>query len=118
MLTNAQRFARVVGWVDFLFTDWLIMSIPLIDFRGKITQDTDAVLEAVHQATGRDRSDIAREVLDLWAVGKIHEASLIDQRLRREGLRGIDGGMRGKTREDEGMPGIDPDSGRNPRRSA
>jgi hypothetical protein len=81
------------------------MSIPLTDFRGKITAETDAVLEAMHQATGRDRSEIVREVLQAWAESKIHEASLIDIRLRREGLRGIDGGMRGSVREDEGTPG-------------
>jgi hypothetical protein len=81
------------------------MSLPLIDFRGKITHETDAVLEALHQATGLDRSEIARNALADWAEAKIHEASLIDQRLRREGLRGIDGGMRGNMREDEGVAG-------------
>jgi len=81
------------------------MSLPLVDFRGKITHETDAVLEALHQATGRDRSEIVRDVLAEWAVLKIHEASLIDQRLKREGLRGIDGGIAGSVRECEGVPG-------------
>lgn len=81
------------------------MSLPLIDFRGKITHETDAVLEALHQATGRDRSEIVRDVLAQWADAKIHEASLIDQRLRREGLRGIAGGAAGRVREDEGAQG-------------
>jgi hypothetical protein len=81
------------------------MSLPLIDFRGKITPETDAVLEAVHQATGDDRSEIARNWLHEVALSRIHEASLIDQRLRREGLRGIDGGMRGHARDDEGVAG-------------
>ena len=81
------------------------MSLPLIDFRGKITHETDAVLEALHQACGRDRSEIVREVLADWAAGKIHEASLIDQRLKREGLRGIDGGTAGSVREREGVAG-------------
>lgn len=75
------------------------MSIPLVDFRGKITHETDAVLEALHQASGRDRSEIVREVLADWATGKIHEASLIDLRLKREGLRGIDGGAAGSAGE-------------------
>jgi len=78
------------------------MSLPLVDFRGKITHETDAVLEALHQATGRDRSEIARDVLAEWAASKIHESSLIDQRLKREGLRGIAGGIAGSAREDEG----------------
>lgn len=81
------------------------MSLPLVDFRGKITHVTDAVLEAMHQATGRDRSEIVRDVLHQWAEAKIHEASLIDQRLRREGLRGIAGGIAGNAREDEGAKG-------------
>lgn len=81
------------------------MSLPLIDFRGKITHETDAVLEALHQACGRDRSEIVREVLADWAAGKIHEASLIDLRLKREGLLGIDGGAAGSVRDSQGVRG-------------
>jgi hypothetical protein len=87
------------------------MSLPLVDFRGKITHETDAVLEALHQATGRDRSEIVRDVLADWADKKIHEASLIDQRLRREGLRGIAGGIAGHRGEDEGARGSERDLG-------
>jgi hypothetical protein len=83
------------------------MSLPLIDFRGKVTHETDAVLEAIHMATGRDRSEIVRDVLQQWAESKIHEASLIDLRLRREGLRGIAGGIGGSLRDEEGAPGND-----------
>jgi hypothetical protein len=81
------------------------MSIPLIDFRGKITHETDAVLEALHRSTGKDRSEIVREVLALWAESKVHEASLIDLHLKREGLRGIAGGIAGSVRESEGFAG-------------
>ena len=81
------------------------MSIPLVDFRGKITHETDAVFHALQLATGRDRSEIAREVMHTWAEGEIHKASLIDSRLRREGLRGIDGGVAGSVREREGIAG-------------
>ena len=84
------------------------MSLPLIDARIKITHESDAVLEAVHQATGRDRSEVARDVLHEWALLKIHEASLIDQRLKREGLRGIAGGPAGYVRDAEGSAGIEP----------
>lgn len=83
------------------------MSLPLVDFRGKITHQTDAVLDAMHQATGRDRSELAREALHLWAESKIHEASLIDARLRREGLRGIAGGIAGSVRDSQGFAGSD-----------
>ena len=82
------------------------MSLPLVDVRGKITHRTDAVLDALHLATGRDRSEIMREALDEWAGLKIHEASLIDQRLRREGGTGIHGGIEGKTREPQGAQSL------------
>ena len=39
------------------------MSLPLVDFRGKITHETDCVLDAIHLSTGRDRSEIARDAL-------------------------------------------------------
>jgi hypothetical protein len=84
------------------------MSLPLVDFRGKLTHETDAVLEAISRATGHDRSEVARDALHVWALAKIHEASLIDNCLRREGLTGIDGGMAGNMREREGGQGIAP----------
>lgn len=82
------------------------MSLPLIDFRGKITHRTDAVLDALHMATGRDRSELAREALDAWAEARIHEASLIDQRLRREGGPGIASGIAGSVRDSQGLPSL------------
>ena len=81
------------------------MSLPLIDFRCKLTHRADAVLDAMHMATGRDRSEIARDALHAWAELKIHEASLIDTRLRREGLRGIAGGIAGSVRDSQGAAG-------------
>lgn len=53
------------------------MSQELKDFRGKVTQETDAVLEALNRSSGRDKSEIAREVLHKWAVDQIHSANLI-----------------------------------------
>ena len=81
------------------------MSLPLIDFRCKLTHRADAVLDAMHMATGRDRSELAREALDLWAEMKIHEASLIDARLKREGGPGITGGAAGSMRDSQGAAG-------------
>ena len=80
------------------------MSLPLVDFRCKLTHRTDAVLDAMHMATGRDRSELAREALDAWAEMKIHEASLIDARLKREGGPGIAGGIAGSVRDSQGAP--------------
>jgi hypothetical protein len=79
------------------------MSLPLADLRCKLTQETNAVLDAVHRVSGKDKSEIVREVMAAWAESKIHESSLIDSLLKREGLRGIDGGMRGNLRESEGL---------------
>lgn len=75
------------------------MSAELKDFRGKITAETDAVLEAVNRTDGRDRSEIAREVLHQWAMSRIHEATILDRLLKAEGLTGIDGGVSGNRRE-------------------
>jgi hypothetical protein len=81
------------------------MSLDLKDFRGRITPETDAVLEAISRTTGRERQDIAREVLHEWAIKQVHAASLIDKLLRSEGLKGIDGGVRGNAGASEGMQG-------------
>ncbi len=62
------------------------MSLELKDFRGKITTETDCVLEAMNRATGRDRSEIVREILHNYALQKINEYSLLGDLLAREGL--------------------------------
>ena len=78
------------------------MSAELKDFRGKITPETDAALEALARVSGRDRSEIAREILHKWALDQIHAASVMQKLLRAEGLPGIESGTRGKTRESQG----------------
>ena len=78
------------------------MSTPLKDFRGKVTAETDAVLEALNRATGRDKSEIARDVLHRWASDQIHAASVMHQLLKSEGLPGIDSGAAGNRRESQG----------------
>lgn len=70
------------------------MSLPLIDFRGKVTHETDAVLDALNLGTGKDRSEIAREVLHNWALSKINEARLLNDALGVAGLEGIAGERR------------------------
>ena len=64
------------------------MSLPLIDMRSKITAEADAVLEAQHKATGREKSEIVRDVLHKWAVAEIHTASVLSSILLREGIAG------------------------------
>ncbi len=82
------------------------MSIPLKDFRGKISLETDAVLEALNRTTGRDKSEIAREVLHRWASEQIHAASVMHSLLLSEGLSGITSGVSGNARESQGFAGI------------
>jgi len=62
------------------------MSAELRDFRGKITVEADVVLDAEARAFGRDKSDIAREILHNWALKKIMAANVLGRRLRGEGL--------------------------------
>ena len=64
------------------------MSADLIDNRSKITKRTDSVLEAMNRASGRDKSEIVREVLDKWAVEQIHAATLIARFAGSEGTGG------------------------------
>lgn len=78
------------------------MRAPLKDFRGKVTSETDAVLEALNRTTGRDKSEIARDILHKWAVEQIHAASVMHQLLESEGLPGIAGGVGGNRRDSRG----------------
>ena len=62
------------------------MSIPLSDFRCKVTSEVDALLETIHRTTGRDKSEIARDVLHKWAVTEIHAAMLLHAQLADKGI--------------------------------
>jgi len=62
------------------------MSLPLVDTRIKVTPVTDSVLETIHRTTGRDKSEIAREVLHKWAVKEAHAAMFLHAELDRNGL--------------------------------
>jgi hypothetical protein len=62
------------------------MSLDLKDFRGKITPETDCVLEAQARVSGQDRQEIAREVLHAWALRQIDEATVLTRLLRAEGV--------------------------------
>ena len=72
------------------------MSIPLIDLRAKVTPEADAVLEAVSRATGKDKSEIVRDVLHKWAMAEIHASNVLQKILQREGIRGEEEGVNGK----------------------
>lgn len=81
------------------------MAAPLKDFRGKITAEADCVLEAINRATGKDRSEIVRDVLHAWALGELDKHTVLAQLLRAEGLDGAYEGIAGNRREDEGARG-------------
>lgn len=72
------------------------MSIPLVDFRGKVTPETDAVLEAIQRSTGRDKSEIAREWMHRIALKEIDASIQLHRILEREGLMGTYEGGKGK----------------------
>lgn len=71
------------------------MGIELKDFRGKLTVETDAVLEAMNRRTGKDKSEIVRDIMHSWAMEQIDVARLADDILRREGVPGIAGERQG-----------------------
>jgi hypothetical protein len=77
------------------------MSIPLQDHRTKITPETEAVLEAVNKATGRDMSAITRDVLHSWAVKEIHASNVLQKILAREGLKVASAGTEGNKPESD-----------------
>jgi|JI10StandDraft_1071094.scaffolds.fasta_scaffold749851_2 hypothetical protein len=78
------------------------MSLDLKDFRGKITTEADCVLEAQARVTGKDRQEIAREVLHAWALRQIDEATILGRLLRAEGVAGALEGLPGAS---QGLPG-------------
>lgn len=75
------------------------MSLPLIDLRAKVTPEADAVLEAIQRSTGKDKSEVVRDVLHKWAVQEIHAASVLHNILHREGITGAVQGASGRGKE-------------------
>lgn len=75
------------------------MADELRDLRAKISVQTDAALDAHSRVTGRDRSEIAREILHKWALEQVAISTLLDARLRAEGGDAIDEGASGRGRK-------------------
>lgn len=63
------------------------MSLDLVNCGTlRVTQETACVVEAKHRATGKEKSEIVREVLDAWAQKEIHESNLLNELLKANGL--------------------------------
>ena len=60
----------------------------LRDFRGKITPLTWAFLEIEAKATGAEFSEIAREILQGWAMRKLDAHTIATKVLADEGIAG------------------------------
>lgn len=75
------------------------MAEELRDLRAKISVESDAILDAVSRVTGRDRSEIVRDVLHKWAVEQIELATVIRQRLKAEGITAAPEGAPGRAGE-------------------
>ena len=67
------------------------MSLELRDLRLKITVETDVILTALSRTSGREKIEIARELLHVAALNKIGEAKLIVNLMQVEGLTARNG---------------------------
>lgn len=63
------------------------MAIPLKDFRLGISEQIDAALDAQAAAFGKDKAQVAREVLGEWARMKHREHMVYGRRLRANGMQ-------------------------------
>lgn len=65
------------------------MSLELHDCRTKLTAEGWAVVQAEANATGKEQSEVVREIVHAYALEKIRAATLLNVSLEREGLSGI-----------------------------
>lgn len=78
-----------------------LISLELRELRTKVTVETDCALDAYAAAHSLDKTEVAREVLHKWAEKQMHASTLLQSRLKREGLSGADKGVAGQARPDE-----------------
>lgn len=84
------------------------MSVELRDIRAKVTAEADIALEVECATTGKDKSELVREILQHWAMQRIHAANVLARRLKAEGIAGSLGelqGVPGSPRESQGTSG-------------
>lgn len=68
------------------------MALELIDFRGKITAETEAWLEAELRAFGVPKQETVRQALHEIALKRIHAAKLLSALAPAEGIDRASGG--------------------------
>jgi hypothetical protein len=71
------------------------MSVELKDFRGKLTPLGYCWLEAEHRTTGRDQSEIVRDLVHQWASVKSMAAIEAQKLMEAEGIAGNGGERKG-----------------------
>lgn len=74
------------------------MSAELRDLRAKITVESDAALDVVSRVTGKDRSEIVRDIVHRWALEQVSISTLLAARLKAEGMTGAGEGASGSER--------------------
>lgn len=62
------------------------MSLPLVDLRIKVTPEVAALLEVLHNITGTDKSELARDVLHKWAVKEVRASMMLHAELKDKGI--------------------------------
>jgi hypothetical protein len=72
------------------------MTAELRDLRAKITVESDAALDAVSRVTGRDRSELVREIVHRWALEQVSISTLLAARLHAEGITAAGEGASGR----------------------
>jgi hypothetical protein len=68
------------------------MSKAEIDFRGKITRATKAMLAAESLTSGKTEQELVRDFLHELSLKKIHAAKVLTRLAAAEGVGGADGG--------------------------
>lgn len=68
----------------------------LRDLRAKISVEGDVALDAVARVTGKDRSELVRDIVHRWALDQLAIATLIDRRMKAEGIDAGAEGARGR----------------------
>lgn len=71
------------------------MTVELRDLRAKITVEADSALDVVSRVTGKDRSEIVRDIIHKWALEQVAISTLLQARLKAEGFPTASEGGRG-----------------------